>query len=200
MHEANRLYWKHCSEKYSRHFHTPSSVIEFGSFNINGSIREVFSCKDYTGLDWRPGPGVDVVSLAHEYDPGRTFDTVVSASMLEHDPHWRESIANMVSMMKTDGIIVLTWGAALNAPHCLHEAPDGEFHPLPAGRVIKLLESMGMHIHEFRYEKWFARECGLPSRHILNDGVGEVGLVAFTNEKYSSGDRKIDDLFPEDQE
>ena len=31
---------------------------------------------EYIGLDWRPGPGVDVVSLVHEYQPGRRFDTV----------------------------------------------------------------------------------------------------------------------------
>ena len=34
-----------------------------------------------------------MVSLVHEYQPGRMFDTVISTEMLEHDPHWRESVA-----------------------------------------------------------------------------------------------------------
>ena len=37
---------------------------------------------EYIGLDWRPGPGVDVVGLVHEYQPGRLFDTVISTEML----------------------------------------------------------------------------------------------------------------------
>lgn len=200
MHPANKLYWAHCATVYRRHFQDPSSVIEFGSYNINGSIREIIECQDYTGLDWRAGPGVDVVSLAHEYNPGRTFDTVTSASMLEHDPHWQASIVNMTSLMKDDGILVMTWGAALNKEHCLEEAPDGAFHALPAGRVLTLLDELGLYIHEFRYEKWFGEDHGLRPRMMLHGGVGEVAVVAFKDEKYSTGERIIDDLFPEDQE
>ena len=60
----------------------------------------LFAAREYVGLDWRPGPGVDVVSLVHEYKPGRHFDTVISTEMLEHDPHWRESVQRMIELVK----------------------------------------------------------------------------------------------------
>jgi len=85
MHLSNRVFWETCSKKYPAFFNDPAKVIEFGSYNINGSIRDVFSCSEYTGLDWRPGPAVDIVLLAHEFKSEKV-ETVVSASMLEHDP------------------------------------------------------------------------------------------------------------------
>jgi hypothetical protein len=194
MHRANMMYWLHCSEKYKPFFRSPSRVIEFGSYNINGSIRRVFACEDYTGLDWRPGPCVDVVSLAHEYRTDKIYDTVVSASMLEHDPHWEQSIENMLSVLADDGIMVLTWGAALNEEHCLEEAPDGGFHCLPAGKVVALLERNGMYVHELQYEQLFCQRTGQG-----RGGMGEVGLVAFRNKKNAIGDPIIDELIEEDR-
>lgn len=201
MHPANTLYWRHCAEKYPRYFKDPSRVIEFGSYNINGTIRPVFDCKDYTGVDWREGPCVDVVSLAHEYTAEKHYDTVVSASMLEHDPHWEKSLVNLLERMTDDGILILTWGAALNRAHCLKEAPDGKFHALPAGNVMNLLQKEGTYIHEFQYEKLFVERAQDPAclhpRH--RGGMGEVGLVAFRDEKYAEGKRVVDDLVPRDR-
>ena len=87
------------------------SVLECGSYNVNGSVRGLFTAREYVGLDWRPGPGVDVVSLAHEYRPGRHFDTVISTEMLEHDPHWRESVQRMVELVKPGGWLIITCAA-----------------------------------------------------------------------------------------
>jgi hypothetical protein len=194
MHKTNELFWKTCSKKYSKHFSDPSEVIEFGSYNINGSIREAFSCSKYTGLDWRPGPCVDAVSLAHSYRHPNKVDTVVSASMLEHDPYWPLSLSNMINNHMTDqAILILTWGAARNAPHCRNEAPDGGFHCLKAETVCKFLKLQGLYIHEFRYEgnlPYFVQDVG--------DGFGEVGIVAFRSKEYASGDRSIDEFMPED--
>ena len=49
------------------------SVLECGSYNVNGSVRDLFAVREYIGLDWRPGPGVDVVNLVHEYRALSTF-------------------------------------------------------------------------------------------------------------------------------
>ena len=193
MHKTNELYWKNCSEKYKKYFSDPSEVIEFGSYNINGSIRKSFRCSKYTGLDWRPGPCVDIVSLAHEYRHPNKIDTVVSASMLEHDPYWPLSLKNMINHMTDQAILILTWGAATNAPHCKKEAPDGEFHSLKAETVYKFLKLESLYIHEFRYEgnlPYFRKDIG--------DGFGEVGIVAFKDKNHASGDPVIDPFMEED--
>ena len=201
MHLTNKMYWDHCSAKYSKYFNDPSRVIEFGSYNINGSIRGTFECEEYVGVDWRPGPLVDVVSLAHEYDSDEAFDTVVSASMLEHDPYWEKSIPNMLDHLTEDGILILTWGAALNVEHCLEEAPDGEFHPLQVGRVMDLLDQHGMYIHEVQYEQIFMEGHVDISKYRRRDrgGMGEVGLVAFRDEEHAIGERVVNELLDEDK-
>jgi len=202
MHPANRVFWKEASEKYPRYFNDPSRVIEFGSLDINGSIRDYCRCKDYVGLDWRPGPMVDVVSLAHEAPfPPATFDTVLSASMLEHDPFWGRSLVKMADILKPDGIMVLTWGTAKNPAHEEASAPDCKFHALKAELVLQFLENIGIYVHEFMYEKkyyatmygaeWAAKNPG--------NGLGEADLIAFKSPTYAVGERHVDRLIMEDK-
>jgi len=95
-------------EKYTEFF-SNKIVLECGSLNINGSVRDFFSNCTYIGLDVGKGEGVDVVSLAHEYSmPDNTFDTVCSCEMFEHDPHWIKSFDNMIRLCKTKGLLFFT--------------------------------------------------------------------------------------------
>ena len=63
MHQANEDFWQYCSEKYEKYFNKPSTVLECGSYNINGTVRDFFDVDFYIGIDWRPGSCVDVVAL-----------------------------------------------------------------------------------------------------------------------------------------
>lgn len=84
-------------------------VLECGSHNINGTVRNFFEDCAYIGLDVGKGADVDVVCLAHEYDmPDETFDTVISSEMFEHDPHWNKSFKNMIRLCKKDGLVIFT--------------------------------------------------------------------------------------------
>lgn len=208
MHQANELFWKRCEQKYYPYFHEPSKVIEFGSRDIGGSIRDFFGCSSYIGIDWRGhDPTVNFVCLAHEvpFVP-ETFDTVVSASMLEHDPHWKKSLAKMVEVLKPDGVFIISWGSALNHPHHEGMAPDGKFHSLQAGKAIQRLEKLGMYIHEFQYERSIleyerANDPEIDAQLIRNKqaGIGAVVLVAFKDRAYAKGEQIIDPLFDEDR-
>lgn len=193
MHESNRMFWAYCAQKYPRYF-SKSSVIEIGSYNVNGSVRDHFESPiQYIGVDWRPGSSVDMVCFAHDLKICERFDAVISASMLEHDRHWEKSLRNMVDLMKDDGILLLSWGGAWNLPHELGTADDGCFHSLPAGHVLDLLEELRLYIHEFRYEGLqFPGQC-------MNDGMGEVCLVAFKSPSCATGFRHLDGLLPADR-
>jgi hypothetical protein len=91
-----------------------ASVLEVGSLNVNGSPRSViarFGPKEYIGVDARPGPDVDVVLEAenlHSIFGARRFDIVISTEMLEHALFWRQSLWNMVAVLKKDGLLVIT--------------------------------------------------------------------------------------------
>lgn len=210
MHASNRAFWKYCSQKYKRFFHSdpegyPLYVLEVGSMDVNGSVRDYFSIQNdydkYIGVDWRAGKAVDVVCLAHEMNFDYKFDTVVSASMLEHDPYWDQSIPKMVEHMDHNGILLLSWGAALNPPHEHDTACDGVFHSLPAYKVFDLLKSLGVYIHEFRYEGLqFPELCTkIKKGQTIHSGMGEVCLVAFTDKQFAIGESHIDKFVREDR-
>ncbi|WP_158932529.1 class I SAM-dependent methyltransferase [Acidisphaera sp. S103] len=90
-------------------FFTGSKTLEIGSLDINGTIRKFFKGGSYTGLDVAEGPGVDVACQGQEYDgPSNDFDTVISCEVMEHNPHWRETMTNMIRICRPGGLVIMT--------------------------------------------------------------------------------------------
>lgn len=83
-------------------------VVEIGSLNINGTVRTFFDKCVYVGVDVGPGPGVDVVSLGHQYKLSNSFDVVISCECFEHDPHWVDTFANMIDLCKPKSLIIFS--------------------------------------------------------------------------------------------
>jgi SAM-dependent methyltransferase len=192
MHTANFAFLQHCDTKYSNII-SNASVIEFGSFNVNGTSRDILkNYNSWVGIDWRNGPCVDFTSLVHEATLGE-FDVVISCSMLEHDPYWALSIPNMIKHLKPSGVMILAWGAANNPAHCEDTAPDGKHHRLPAGKVLHILKKHNIYLHEFWYEGNF-----IDSGHVSENGMGEVCLVAFKDKTIAIGESHIDELSIDD--
>ena len=91
-------------------------VLEVGSLNINGTVREIFNNCDYIGVDIGHGPGVDLVAYGQELQfKDRFFDTVISAECFEHNPYWKETFLNMVRMCK--GLVLVTAATDGRAEH-----------------------------------------------------------------------------------
>jgi len=82
-------------------------VLEVGSLDINGSVRQFFADCDYTGIDVANGPGVDKVCDGQDFDAA-PFDVVLSCEAMEHNPNWVGTLRNMVRLCKPDGIILMT--------------------------------------------------------------------------------------------
>ncbi|MBS0304613.1 MAG: class I SAM-dependent methyltransferase [Proteobacteria bacterium] len=84
-------------------------VLEVGSLDINGSLRPLFEGCEYTGADLQLGPGVDLACPGQLLEfPSGHFDTVVSAECLEHNPFWRETLANMLRMTRPGGLVLVS--------------------------------------------------------------------------------------------
>jgi SAM-dependent methyltransferase len=78
--------YKNC-QKFRDKYLTPNhkSVLDIGSYNVNGCLKPLFPNQQYTGLDMQPGPNVDIVfdgGLIPLYD--NTYDLVISSSCFEH--------------------------------------------------------------------------------------------------------------------
>lgn len=100
------------------------NVLEFGSLDINGTIKSVFQpyASSYLGVDLQEGPGVDVLCGAHEFDTTERFDVVVCCEVFEHTPVWREIIDNAHRLLRPKGFFIATMAGEGRTPH---SAVDG---------------------------------------------------------------------------
>lgn len=103
---------KFCEEicRRSPFFFTGKKVLEVGSLNINGSVRQLFEddC-EYLGIDLGPGPGVDrVIHVTSSEMQTEQFDVVASTEALEHDRDWHASLVRMAFMVKPGGLLLIT--------------------------------------------------------------------------------------------
>ena len=88
-----------------------ADVLDVGSANLNGTYKPFFSqagCSMYTGIDVMPFNNVDIVSPVHLYNPDKLYDIVFSASQLEHDLHWKESLMQFIKLCKPGGMIIIS--------------------------------------------------------------------------------------------
>jgi SAM-dependent methyltransferase len=77
------------------------SVVEMGSLNVNGTVRDFFDSSRYLGVDVGPGPDVDLVAQGQDVDlPDDDFDVAISAECFEHNPEWAATFANMHRLAK----------------------------------------------------------------------------------------------------
>lgn len=90
-------------------------VYEVGSYDVNGSARNVFDVYKWVGFDQRKGPGVDVVviresgeALIDYADKNGKADIVISCETLEHDYDPAATVRGMRASLKDGGLLVLT--------------------------------------------------------------------------------------------
>ena len=107
-HPEQRNYISNLKNRYSNYF-SNKKVLEVGSLDINGTVRDFFSECDYTGIDVGSGPGVDIICPGQEYDaPDNIFDVTCSLECFEHNPFWKETFLNMVRMTRSGGLVFFT--------------------------------------------------------------------------------------------
>lgn len=107
-HEAQNLFFRRVKEQYPHHFRWVN-VLEVGSLNINGTVRDLFEYANYVGVDVGHGPGVDYAVPGQLVRYGEnSMDTTISAECFEHNPYWEETFANMVRMTRPLGLVTFT--------------------------------------------------------------------------------------------
>lgn len=106
-HREQAAYIASIKERFPEVF-SGGRVLEVGSLNINGTVRDFFRADEYVGVDVGKGPGVDVVISGDEYDDQKPFDCVISCECFEHNPKWKETFLNMVRLCKKGGLVVFT--------------------------------------------------------------------------------------------
>lgn len=114
-HYEQQQYIASVKEKFPEYFND-KRVLEVGSLDINGTLRDFFTNCDYTGVDLDEGPGVDVVCEGQNLDyPDNSFDVAISAECFEHNPYWAETFTNMARM--ASGIVIFTCASTGREEH-----------------------------------------------------------------------------------
>lgn len=107
-----------------------SRVLEVGSFDINGSVRDLFERSTFFGVDRNDGSNVDTVGWFHLWAAEHLkrlallrmqphYDVVFSTECLEHDPHAELTVKAMIDCCAKGGLIFLTCAGPGREVHCL---------------------------------------------------------------------------------
>lgn len=110
----------------------PLDVLEFGSYNINGSVRDTYpQAKSWWGIDIASGPGVDQVADASLFLDEKRYDVVVCAEAFEHTPAWTDIIENAHRHLKNGGLFIASCASRDRPPHSAFDGGvvrEGEYY------------------------------------------------------------------------
>jgi SAM-dependent methyltransferase len=153
-HESQRDFIRLVSTEL-QNFFCDARVLEVGSLNINGTVRDFFSNCSYVGIDVAPGKDVDVVCQGQDYDAvDESFDHIISCEAMEHNPYWRGTFNNMVRLCKPGGLITMTCATTGRPEH-------GTTRSSPSSSPLTV--EQGWDYYHNLTRKEFARECNLSS-------------------------------------
>ena len=128
-HPAQRKFFEMIKDNFPEHFKNVS-VIDFGSLDVNGTLKDLFENSKYIGVDIHPGKNVDIVSQAHGLNRAThgiaLVDTVVSGEMLEHDEYWYLSLMNMYTLLRPGGLIAISAAGPTRPEHGTRNSGNNE--------------------------------------------------------------------------
>lgn len=106
-------------------------VIDIGSLDINGGPHRLLNAREYVGVDLAPGPNVDLVSRGELVDlPTGYFDVAMSSECFEHNPAWRETLHNMIRMVRPGGLVIFSCATTGRPEHGTSRSDGGSAAPL----------------------------------------------------------------------
>lgn len=109
MLEVIQQWVNHVAQSY---LSPPGRVLEIGSMDFNGSVREYFTeATEYIGIDMQAGKGVDIVmpSTACISKWGQeAFDVVLCLEVLEHDRTFWRTVEDMRLLVKRGGHMIIS--------------------------------------------------------------------------------------------
>lgn len=125
----------------------PVTVLDIGGRDLNGSTKPLFPLADYTVLDIRDDPEVDIVADAATWTPSREYDLVLCTEVFEHTPDWPQIIATAHKALKSGGRFVVTCAGPGRAPHSAIAAtglkPGEYYQNVHPDEMRQALESAG---------------------------------------------------------
>ena len=95
-------------------FPVPAPVYEIGSYQVEGQealidLRGLFAGREYLGIDFRAGPGVDLVADVEKLPfPDASVGTVLALSTFEHVRHFWKGFDEVYRVLRPDGVLIVS--------------------------------------------------------------------------------------------
>ena len=126
--------------EFAEEYDVKGTVVDIGSYDINGTYKSLFPNSKYIGVDTNPGPNVDVIIDSPEWDKLKNVDVVISGQTLEHVADIPKLMTSIFNVLKVGGI------ACIIAP----SAGEAHYYPIWTGNVSK--EQMMKHFQDAGFE------------------------------------------------
>jgi cyclopropane fatty-acyl-phospholipid synthase-like methyltransferase len=97
-------------------------VVEFGALDINGTVKKLFNCNTYHGIDLQSGENVNEIADASTWGVDNMYDAVVCCEVLEHTPSAKAIVKNAHRILRSGGMFFMT---CATDPRPEHSAIDG---------------------------------------------------------------------------
>ena len=150
---------------------TPLLVLDVGSYNVNGSYRDLVGRRgwSYIGLDVRPGPNVDVVSAEPYRFPcaDGAFDVVICGNMIQNVESPWLLIPEMARVLKPGGLLAVVAPAELPG---LHPYPKDFFRYRPDGLKVLFDAAHCLNDYQIIYEN-MARDVAMSALKTRSGGT-----------------------------
>lgn len=108
---------------------TNKKVLDVGAGDINGNNKHLFKNCEYNANDVVNASNVTIVSETKnlKFDD-EYFDIIISSECFEHDPDYKESILNIIRMLKKDGLFIFTCASDGRPEHgTLNNSPSSSY-------------------------------------------------------------------------
>lgn len=118
-HPQQQTFIKKISILFEKEILSSNRILEIGSQNINGSVREFFKhASEYVGVDIGCGKDVDLVIPGELLElPNSWADICISTECFEHAKNWVDIFKNMIRITKPSGLVILTFAGYLRPAH-----------------------------------------------------------------------------------
>ena len=94
------------------------SVLDVGSYDVGGSIKDNFIKNDYVGVDLVEGPNVDIVLDGSQLEKlNKRYDIVISCECFEHAENWQAIFLSMYKVCKENGFVIFTCASRGRTEH-----------------------------------------------------------------------------------
>jgi SAM-dependent methyltransferase len=156
-------------EKYCKEFSKDNTVVDFGSYDVNGTLKPIFDpTMKYIGIDLSKGPNVDIVCSNRETPfHDNSIDVIISTSCLEHDDFFWMTFLEMCRVLKSGGFIYL------NAPSA------GPYHAHP-GDCWRFYKDAWNALQDWAIENKYS--ISLVEQYIEPDGLWKDNIGVFTKQ------------------